>query len=103
MFVAKRKNGYYYIQYLDPLTNKLKRLSTKTKSKSEALKIFRNFDLGLTREKSVFKIASFRDEYVKSAGPQIILYFGAHRFTINQSYSRNILRLGSFLSLMFSD
>jgi len=65
MFLAKRKNGYFFIQYLDPSTNQLKRQSTKTKSKSEALQFFRNFDPGLTKEKDVLKISRFRDEYLR--------------------------------------
>ncbi|MCH7770203.1 MAG: tyrosine-type recombinase/integrase [Bacteroidetes bacterium] len=65
MFLAKRKNGYFFIQYLDPSKNQLRRQSTKTKSKSEALKFLRNFDPGLTNEKDVLKISRFRDEYIE--------------------------------------
>ena len=65
MFLAKRKNGYFFIQYLDPSKNQLRRQSTKTKSKNEALKFFRNFDPGLTIKKDGLKISRFRDEYME--------------------------------------
>ena len=65
MFIGKRKNGYFYIQYFDPSTNQLKRKSTNTKSKSEALKFLRNFDSSLSNEKIHLKISRFRDEYIK--------------------------------------
>jgi len=65
MFIGKRKNGYFYIQYFDPSTNQLKRKSTNTKSKSEALKFLRNFDSSLSNEKIHLKISRFRDEYLE--------------------------------------
>ena len=44
MFLLQRKNGTYYIQYLDPVTNKYKRKSIGTKSKKEAMAFFRQFN-----------------------------------------------------------
>jgi hypothetical protein len=44
MFLAKRKNGYFFNQYLDPSTDQVKRKSTGTKSKSEALRLLRKFN-----------------------------------------------------------
>lgn len=66
MFLAKRNNGYYFIEYRDPSTNQLKRLSAKTKSKTVALKFFTNFDKDYNEEKSAIKISNLRDEYLKS-------------------------------------
>lgn len=65
MFLSKRKSGYYFIQYLDPSTKKLRRQSTKTKSKREANKFFRNFEPELTIEKDVLKISQYREEYIE--------------------------------------
>ncbi len=65
MFFAKRKNGYFFIEYKDPSTNQLKRLSTKTKSKSEALQFLRNFNPEINKENDGIKISNFRDEYLK--------------------------------------
>jgi len=65
MYLIRRKNGTYYVQFIDPKTNLNRRISTGTKSKAEALKFFKNFDSGLTNEKDVLKISRFRDEYLK--------------------------------------
>lgn len=43
MFLAQRKNGYYFIQFFDPKLQKIRRISTGTKSKSVAKKILSNF------------------------------------------------------------
>jgi integrase len=36
MFLSKHKNGFYYVYYIDPISNKRKSISTKTKLRSEA-------------------------------------------------------------------
>ena len=65
MFLANRKNGYFFIQYLDPSTNQLRRKSTNSKLKSKALKFLRNFDPGSPNEMDVLNISRFRDEYLR--------------------------------------
>jgi len=51
MYLIRRKNGTYYVQFVDPNTNLKRRISTGTKSKSEALKFLRNFDPGVSNDK----------------------------------------------------
>ena len=65
MYLIKRKNGTYYVQFIDPKTNLNRRISTGTKSKSDALKFFTNLEPGLTNEKGVLKLSRFRDEYIE--------------------------------------
>ena len=65
MYLIRRKNGTYYVQFIDPNTNLKRRISTGTKSKSEAFKFLRNFDPGLPNEKDVLRISRFRDEYLR--------------------------------------
>ena len=36
MFLSKHKDRFYYVYYVEPVTNKRKSISTKTKLKSEA-------------------------------------------------------------------
>lgn len=43
MKLYQLKNGYYYIYYNNPVTGKLKRVSTKAKRKDEALLFYRGF------------------------------------------------------------
>jgi site-specific recombinase XerD len=43
MFLAQRKNGYFFIQFFDPKLQKIRRISTGTKSKSLAKKYLSNF------------------------------------------------------------
>ena len=43
MFLAQRENGYFFIQFFDPKLQKIRRISTGTKSKSIAKKYLSNF------------------------------------------------------------
>lgn len=65
MFLGKRKNGYYFIQYTDPFDAKIRRKSTGTRSKGEANRILRNFTPGLPEKAKPSKLSDFRDEYLK--------------------------------------
>jgi len=65
MYLIRRKNGTYYVQFIDPKTNLKRRISTGTKSKAEALKFLRNFNPNFCEEKNVIKLSNFRDEYIK--------------------------------------
>lgn len=33
MYISKRKNGFYFVEYIDPITNKIRRKTTKAKNK----------------------------------------------------------------------
>lgn len=65
MFLFKR-NGIYYIQYIDSC-NRLKRVSTKKKSKSEALKFLTDFKNNLNKVtiKRVLFLEDFKQEYLE--------------------------------------
>ncbi len=65
MYLIRRKNGTYYVQFIDPKTNLNRRISTGTKSKTDALKFLRNFNPDFCEEKNVIKLSNFRDEYIK--------------------------------------
>ncbi len=65
MYLIRRKNGTYYVQFIDPKTNLNRRISTGTKSKADALKFLRNFNPDFCEEKNVIKLSNFRDEYIK--------------------------------------
>lgn len=99
MFLAKRKNGYFFIEYKDPSTNQPKRISTKTKYKSEALNFLRNFDLSLSNEKVHLKISRFRDEY-----PQYVSNSRSPKYikSIKLSF-RQLLRYSGNISLQDLD
>jgi hypothetical protein len=61
----KRKNGNYYIQFFDPQTNQIRRLSTKTKSKREAQSILKRFNPTYKKPVKKINLSVFRDEYVR--------------------------------------
>ena len=44
MYLIRRKNGTYYIQFFDLQTKQIRRISTKTKFKREALTILKQFN-----------------------------------------------------------
>jgi len=78
MFLCKRKNGYYFIQYQDITENKIKRTSTKTKRKAVALKFLSKFQTTLTQESKIQNI--FLKDFVKEY----------HHF-ISDNYSKKYL------------
>ncbi|MCH8942232.1 MAG: tyrosine-type recombinase/integrase [Bacteroidetes bacterium] len=70
MFINKRKNGYYFVQYFDNVEKKNRRVSTRTKVKSEAIKFLSSFNASL---KSVLKenkitLKDFCIEYISTVG-----------------------------------
>ena len=79
MFLLQRKNGTYYIQYFDPITNKHRRKSVGTKSKKEAMAFFKQFEPVPAQPTNLIKISEFKDEYIK--------YVDANR---TKKYSRSI-------------
>ena len=69
MFLAQRKNGYFFIQFFDPKLQKIRRISTGTKSKSIAKKYLFNFQQKPESEpepesSSGKLLKDFVDEYV---------------------------------------
>ena len=69
MFLAQRKNGYFFIQFFDPKLQKIRRISTGTKSKSIAKKYLSNFQQKSesepeTESSAVKLLQDFVDEYV---------------------------------------
>lgn len=52
MFLSKRPNGIFYLFVFDPILNKRKCISTKTKLKSKALEFFLNYKKGTTTKQS---------------------------------------------------
>jgi len=51
MFLSKHKNRFYYVYYIEPVTNKRKSISTKTKLKSEANLFLSEFNKELKERK----------------------------------------------------
>jgi len=66
MFIGKRKNGIYFIEFFDPAEGKLKRISTGTRSKKLALQFQRKLKEDLLSEKSEesLGLSSFKNEYI---------------------------------------
>jgi len=44
MYLSKRKNGYYFIEFVDPVSGRVRRKSTYSKRKQEAIMFLKNFD-----------------------------------------------------------
>ena len=65
MYIGKRKNGFYFIEFLDPATNKVRRKSTKSKKKPEAIRFLKDFEknLRLTEKKLPKYLSEFASEY----------------------------------------
>jgi site-specific recombinase XerD len=70
MILAKRKNGIYYIQFFDNEEQKIKRVSTSSRNKKEALKFLNNFNESFKSisSKQSISLINFKDEYVKFIG-----------------------------------
>ena len=51
MFLSKHKNGFYYVYYIESVTNKRKSISAKTKLKSEANLFLSEFNNALKERK----------------------------------------------------
>jgi len=65
MFLFKRK-GIYYLEYLDEVENRNKRISTRKRKKPEALKFLTEFkkELNSRTHLEYISIARFKDEFV---------------------------------------
>jgi integrase len=68
LFISKHKNGYYYIYYTDN-NGKRKSITTKSKLKSEALKVLSNFNdlpkIRNTIDPKELTLKQFRWEFLK--------------------------------------
>jgi len=64
MFIYKRDNGYYYLYWTE--NGKRRKLSTKTKSKSEALKFLMSKRSTKTRSVSVSELQTVIQDYAKT-------------------------------------
>ena len=70
MILAKRKNGIYYIQFFDNEEQRIKRVSTSSRSKKDALLFLNNFNESLKSisSKQSISLINFKNEYVKFIG-----------------------------------
>ena len=66
MYLFKR-NGYYHLAYFNEAENRLKRVSTKTRGKGEALSFLSDFKRKLKEKPKVefTTVPKFRDEYIQ--------------------------------------
>jgi hypothetical protein len=69
MFIGKRSNGIYFIEFFDSKSNSIHRISTGTRSKKLAQKF--KFKLAsstiIEEPDNGLKISEFRDQYLKFA------------------------------------
>lgn len=82
MYLAKRKNANYFIEYYDQFENRIRRITTKTKIKKEALKFLSEFQSNLASRKTKIEFTSlqrFGNEYIDFIGN-----------THSKSYQRSI-------------
>jgi len=70
MFINKRKNGYYFVEYFDKVQNKTRRISARTKVKSEAVKFLseQNKKIKFTPTKTDISLKDFSTEYITTIG-----------------------------------
>ena len=62
-----KRNGYYHLAYFNEAANRLKRVSTKTRGKGEALSFLPDFKKKLKEKPKVefTTVSKFRDEYIQ--------------------------------------
>lgn len=80
MFISKRPNGIYYLFVFDPILNKRKCISTKTKLKSKALEFFLNYKKGsITKQSNILTLSNAQTlltQYVAdNLAPSTLLIF----------------------------
>ena len=65
MYISKRKNGFYFVEYIDPITNKIRRKTTKAKRKQEAILFLKEFEKELDLSKNIPQkmLSEFAAEY----------------------------------------
>jgi len=67
MFIGRRKNGVYFVEVFDSSLNKIRRISTGTRDKSQAKKFLSNFIIDPPQKPkyAAVTVNDFRDEYLK--------------------------------------
>jgi len=80
MFISKRPNGIYYLFVFDPILNKRKCISTKSRLKSKALEFFLNYKKGSAQKQNLFitlsDAANILNQYAKdNLAPSTVLIF----------------------------
>jgi len=71
MYLAKRKNGNYFIAYYDEIENRTRRVTTKTKIKKEALKFLSEFNANLEANQTIIEfitLQKYLNQYVEFIG-----------------------------------
>ena len=65
MYISKRKNGFYFVEYIDPITNKIRRKRTRVKKKKEANLFLKEFEkeLELSKKNPKKMLSDFATEY----------------------------------------
>jgi len=65
MYISKRKNGFYFVEFIDPITNKIRRKTTKAKRKQEAILFLKEFEkeLDLNKKNPPKMLLEFAAEY----------------------------------------
>jgi len=97
MILAKRNNGIYYIQFFDNEEQRIKRVSTSSRNKKEALKFLNNFNESFKSisSKQSISLINFKDEYVKFIGQT---YSKKYLSSIELSF-RQLLKFTNDISL----
>ncbi len=94
MYITKRINGYYFVEYFDKSENRRRRISTKTKTKKEALKFLSEFKFHLQSQNKMgyISLAEFKEEYMsfisKTHSPKYLS-------SINLSFNQLIYFIGN--------
>jgi site-specific recombinase XerD len=98
MFIGKRTNGNYFIEYFDHKTNSIRRISTGTKSRNLAIKFQSRLSQNLEIEEpdNGYKISEFRDEYLKFAKT---LFAPSYYRSTELSFKQFINYLGKDISI----
>ena len=87
MFICKRSNGIYFIEFFDSKSNSIRRISTGTRSKklAQKFKIKPTSSTTVEEPENGLKISEFGDQYLKSAESTFALsYFKSTRLSFNQ-------------------
>ncbi len=94
MFLGRRKNGFYYVEFFDPTQLQIRRISTGTQNKSQAKNFLSKFSFEFYQEKpNISKsLYEFKEEYLKFVGSN---YSSHYLRSIKLSFSQIINFLGN--------
>ena len=89
MYLGKRKNGYYFIEYFDAEEIRNRRISTGCKKKNEALRFLTMFEsqkINIPKRKSTL-LSSFKTQYIDFIGKTYSKkYLKSIEFSFNKFY-----------------